>query len=129
MDELVEKLESIRRTVPGLLGFVIFTREGFPLLNTIQDFEGRRIDEEVPWDEYFSAVGAGIVSLASTTLQHMGISSTDRLIIESKYGYILVERVDDDVNMMVVSTGTPSIGMLKVALRRAINAYKATMGQ
>ncbi len=127
MDELVDKLESIRRTVPGLLGFVIFTREGFPLLNTIEEFQGEGPDEEMTRDEYFSAVGAGIISLARTTLEHMGITPTDRLIVESRDGYILIERVDEDVSIMVVASSTPSIGMVKMALRRAIRAYRSVM--
>ncbi len=127
MDELVDKLESIRRTVPGLLGFVIFTREGFPLLNTIEEFQGEGPDEEMSRDEYFSAVGAGIISLARTTLEHMGITPTDRLIVESRDGYILIERVDEDVSIMVVASSTPSIGMVKMALRRAIRAYRSVM--
>ncbi len=127
MDELAEKLESIKKSTPGILGFVIFTREGFPLLNTIKEFQRGEVNGEISWDEYFSAVGAGILNLAKTTLQYMGISRADRLVVESRYGYILVERVNEDVNIMVVSTGKPSMGMVKVALRKAIKAYESVM--
>ncbi len=122
MEEVQEKLKAIQRAIPGILGFVLFTFEGFPIISTV---DGIGPSEGEDPAEYLSAVGAGIVSLSGTTLGHMGISPMKRLIMESGKGYVMVERVDENVGMMVVATLSTSIGMAKMTLSRAIEVYRS----
>ena len=127
IEELRRKLDDIRDMVPGVVGFVIFTHEGFPLLNTINRTLNEVMDQDITLEEYFSAVGAGILNLASTTLDHMGITPMERLVMESEDGYVLIEKIDSDVSIMVMSDSRPSIGMVKMALRKAIDVYRGLM--
>ncbi len=127
LEELRKRLDDIRDMVPGVVGFVIFTHEGFPLLNTIDRTLDGIMDQEISLEEYFSAIGAGILNLASTTLDHMGITPMERLVVESRDGYVLIEKIDVDVSIMVMSDSRPSIGMVKMALRKAIDVYRGLM--
>jgi len=125
--DLRGRLIDIQRGIPGLKGFVIFTSEGFLLISTVSNVEPGFMDDDTPLDEYFSAVGAGILNMAKSTLEHMGISPMNRLIVESKHGYIIVQRIDDEVSIMAISNVIPSIGMVGMALDQAINVYRELM--
>jgi len=122
--DLRQRLLDIQRRIPGLKGFVIFTNEGFLLISTVSPDVPGSVEEDVPLDEYFSAVGAGILNMAKKALEQMGISPMSRLIVESGKGHVIVRRIDDEVSIMAVSNSTTSVGMVGMALEQAIDVYR-----
>ncbi len=108
-------LEGIHKEITGLLGFVLFTMDGFPIKSTLV----HKTDNAISEQELFSAVGAGLISLAEKALKQIKLMPMNKLTIESTSGNIVVERVNQDVGIMALALpGTP-LGMVRIAVKRA----------
>ncbi len=124
IDERIEEvLEKIQKDTSGLLGFVLFTMDGFPIKSTLTHSRNSEISEQ----ELFSAIGAGLISLAEKTLKQIGMMPLDKLTIESSNGNIVVERVTDSVGIMALALPTTPLGMIRIAVQNAKEALKSLL--
>ena len=111
-------LEGIQKEVTGLLGFVLFTMDGFPIKSTMV----HKTDTAISEQELFSAIGAGLISLAEKALKQIELMPMDKLTIESTNGNIIVERVNQDVGIMALALPSTPLGMVRIAVKRAKDA-------
>ncbi len=121
IDEQIERiLEKVQNDTSGLLGFVLFTMDGFPVKSTLPHSSSGEISEH----ELFSAIGAGLISLAEKTLKQINMMPLDKLTIESSNGNIIVERLTDSVGIMALALPTTPLGMIRIAVQNAKKALK-----
>ncbi len=113
-------LHDLQEHVHGIAGFVVFTRDGFPVVSTVElgdmfrnGFYG------VEEGEFFAAIGAGIFSLARRTLEQMNMLPFDRILVESPRGNVIVEAVDDEVGIMAISYPDVPVGLVRMAVESA----------
>ncbi len=115
-----EILRELQARTEGIAGFVVFTRDGFPVVSTVEFGDMFRGDfEEVNEGEFFAAIGAGILSLARRTLEQMGMLPLDRLLVESPSGNVIVEQVNDDLGIMAISYPSVPVGLVRMAVESA----------
>lgn len=119
-----EALESVQRQTQGISGFVVFTRDGFPITGTMHSERLVGDYEHMTDSEFFAAIGAGIVSLSERTLEQMDMLPMDKMIIESPKGNIVVEKVDDYIGVMAISRPDAPLGLVRMALERVKRKVK-----
>ncbi len=119
-DRLKYVLESIQKDLGGILGFVIFTNDGFPIISTLPVNPGSHISEQ----ELFSAIGAGLLALSERTLRQIKMSGLDKITIESSDGNVAVEKIDDETGIMAISTTETPLGVLRLAVEKARKSAK-----
>ncbi len=124
IDERIEDiLEGIQRETTGLLGFVLFTKDGFPVKSTLTHSRESSLQEQ----ELFSAIGAGLISLAERTLGQIQMLPMDRLTIESEKGNIVVEKITSDVGIMALALPSTPLGMVRIAVKNARDRLKSLL--
>jgi len=119
-DRLKHVLESIQKDLNGILGFVIFTNDGFPIISTLPVNPRSHISEQ----ELFSAIGAGLIALSERTLRQIKMSGLNKITIESSDGNVAVEKIDDETGIMAISTTDTPLGMLRLAVEKARKSAK-----
>ncbi len=130
---LRDLLKDLQSKTQGLAGFVIFTKDGFPIVSTVEFgnmFRGEF--EEVTDGEFFAAIGAGILSLAQRTLEQMGMLPLDRLLVESPKGNVIVEQVNEDMGIMAISYPGVPVGLVRMAVesaRKKVRQFIRTEGE
>jgi len=129
---LKELLIDLQSKTQGVAGFVVFTRDGFPIVSTVEFGDMFRGDfGEVTDGEFFSAIGAGILSLAERTLEQMSMLPLDRLLVESPKGNVIVESVNEDLGIMAISYPNVPVGLVRMAVetaRRKVLSYMQNEG-
>ena len=108
-------LEKVQKETSGLLGFILFTVDGFPIKSTLAHKPENAISEQ----ELFSAIGAGLISLAERALKQINLMPMDKLTIESPNGNIIVERINRDVGIMALAQPSTPLGMVRIAVKKA----------
>ena len=126
-------LHNLQEKTQGIAGFVVFTRDGFPVVSTVEFGDMFRGDfYDVGEGEFFAAIGAGILSLARRTLEQMGMLPLDKLLVESPKGNVIVEQVNEDVGIMAISYPDVPVGLVRMAVdsaRRKIKEYIRSEGE
>lgn len=123
-DRIGDILEGIQKGTSGLLGFILFTMDGFPIKSTLTQNRNSVISEQ----ELFSAIGAGLISLAERTLGQIKMLPLDRLTIESSSGNIVIEKITDDVGIMALALPSTPLGMVRIAVKNARESLKPILG-
>ncbi len=128
--QIKEILVGIQKQAPGIMGFVVFTRDGFPITGTMHMNKSIASDyDNVTDSEFFAAIGAGILSLSERTLEQMNMLPLDKMTVESPRGNIVVEKVDDYIGVMAVSRPDAPVGLVRMALEKAKNKLKELLGK
>lgn len=128
--QIREILVAIQKQAPGIMGFVVFTKDGFPITGTIySDSVMVREYDNVSDNEFFAAIGAGILSLSERTLEQMNMLPLDKMTVESPRGNIVVEKVDDYIGVMAVSRPDAPVGLVRMALEKAKKKLKGLLGK
>ncbi len=126
-------LHDLQERTQGVAGFVVFTKDGFPIVSTVEFGDMFRGDlHDVGEGEFFAAIGAGILSLAQRTLEQMGMMPLDRLLVESPRGNVIVEQVDGDVGIMAIAYPNVPVGLVRIAVetaRRKIKEFIRSEGE
>lgn len=110
-----EKLRHVLRSImdeTGVEGMIVFTMDGFPVASEI-----RATGEML--EELFSAIGAGLASLAENTLKNIGMLPLSRLTIESPRGNILLEKANQEIGIMALAGPSIPLGIMRVAIQKA----------
>jgi len=125
---LKELLYDLQTKTQGLAGFVLFTKDGFPIVSTVEFGDMYRGEfQEVTDGEFFAAIGAGILSLAQRTLEQMSMMPLTRLLVESPRGNVIVEQVDDELGIMAISYPGIPVGLVRMAVESARRKVKQFM--
>ncbi len=98
----------------GVAGFIVFTMDGLPLVSHIDKRYGYETLREM-----FSTIGAGLISLAGSTLKHVNMLPMERITIESSQGIVLLERISDDIGIMTLASSSIPMGIIRIASERA----------
>ncbi len=119
-EKLNNHLLEIQAKTPGLRGFVVFTKDGFPIANTLLSNPDTK-DTDI---ELLSAIGAGLLALSKQTLSQINIKELDRITVESPESNILLEAVDDDIFLMCIALPETTLGMVRLAMKKAADKVK-----
>ncbi len=120
-----EKLRHVLRSImdeTGVEGMIVFTMDGFPVASEI-----RATGEML--EELFSAIGAGLASLAENTLKNIGMLPLSRLTIESPRGNILLEKANQEIGIMALAGPSIPLGIMRVAIQKASTEIDRILGR
>ncbi len=120
-----EKLRHVLRSImdeTGVEGMIVFTMDGFPVASEI-----RATGEML--EELFSAIGAGLASLAENTLKNIGMLPLSRLTIESPRGNILLEKANQEIGIMALAGPSIPLGIMRIAIQKASTEIDRILGR
>ena len=111
-EELLMKiLQSVKFEVPEIHAVMLVSSEGLPIAST--QF-GISQDETI-----LSAMTAALVSVAEQTSLELDKGDPSSLIVECPRGLIVLQRIDEDVLISVVTRDGIRLGLLLLALKKA----------
>ena len=110
-ERLMEILQSVKFEVPEILAIMLVSSEGLPIAST--QF-GISQDETI-----LSAMTAALVSVAEQTSLELDKGDPSSLIVECPRGLIVLQRIDEDVLISVVTRDGIRLGLLLLALKKA----------
>ena len=108
---LMEILQSVKFEVPEIHAIMLVSSEGLPIAST--QF-GISQDETI-----LSAMTAALVSVAEQTSLELDKGDPSSLIVECPRGLIVLQRIDEDVLISVVTRDGIRLGLLLLALKKA----------
>ncbi len=110
-ERLMEILQSVKFEVPEIHAVMLVSSEGLPIAST--QF-GISQDETI-----LSAMTAALVSVAEQTSLELDKGDPSSLIVECPRGLIVLQRIDEDVLISVVTRDGIRLGLLLLALKKA----------
>lgn len=111
-DELLsEILDSIKIEVPEVHAVLLVSSEGLPIASTRLDMSQ---DETI-----LSAMTAALISVGEQASLELDKGEPRALIVECPKGLIVLQRINEDVLITVVTREGIRLGLLLLSLRRA----------
>jgi predicted regulator of Ras-like GTPase activity (Roadblock/LC7/MglB family) len=126
VDILEERLRSLCLSMPGILGAVIVSVEGFVVAAHLP--EQYPSGDERTNTPQIAAMAATLVALGEQTLGRLGEGRLERLMVEGEEGAIIVFPIDRNSALAAMIDKRAKIGLVLVAVRRAAAFLRDVLG-
>lgn len=121
---LEDRLRQLTETVPGILGTVIVSVEGF-VVAAYPPSEQSSLSSaaETSSTSQVAAMAAALIALGEQTLVRLAQGQMERLLIEGEDGAIVVYPINQNAALAAMVDKHAKMGLVLVAIARAAAAF------
>ncbi len=121
---LEDRLRLLTETVPGILGTVIVSVEGFVVAAyPPSEQSSLSATAEASSTSQIAAMAAALIALGEQTLIRLAQGQMERLLIEGEDGAIVVYPINQNAALAAMVDKHAKMGLVLVAIARAANAF------
>jgi predicted regulator of Ras-like GTPase activity (Roadblock/LC7/MglB family) len=126
VDILEERLQRLCQSVPGILGTVIVSVEGFVVAAYLP--QQHPIDDHRTNTPQVAAMAATLIALGEQTLQRLAQGKMERLMIEGEGGAMIVYPIDRNSALAAMIDKNAKIGLVLLSVARAAHFLREILG-
>ncbi len=121
---LEDRLRQLTETVPGILGTVIVSVEGFVVAAYPPSEQTSLFTAvEMSSTSQVAAMAAALIGLGEQTLARLAQGQMQRLLIEGQDGAIIVYPINQNAALATMVTKGAKMGLVLMAIARAATAF------